>query len=195
MQRRKALRDKEFEAVVDLAGSVFGWSGSRRVGYVNPMAPVCRGFQLGCVGSAVVAWSWNVCKCILYCTQDHAKLPLFQAISFDSQTVDNPLDIICIKPTKKQSFSTLLFRQYLTKRVCCCTIMLVLTNSGGTMATWGRWGGTAVSSLPVRREVNANGQEKAAEDRDQRHRVDRGHRYSNYLRSNSVLTARRQPGG
>ena len=58
------------------------------------------------------------------------------------------------------------------------------------MATWGRWGGTAVSSLPVRREVNANGQEKAAEDRDQRHRVDRGHRYSNYLRSNSVLTAR-----
>ena len=45
------------------------------------------------------------------------------------------------------------------------------------------------------REVNANGQEKAAEDRDQRHRVDRGHRFSYYLRSNSVLTARRQPGG
>ena len=45
------------------------------------------------------------------------------------------------------------------------------------------------------REVNANGQEKAAEDRDQRHRVDRGHRYSNYLRSDSVLTARLQPGG
>ena len=63
------------------------------------------------------------------------------------------------------------------------------------MVTWGRWGGTAVSSLPVRREVNANGQEKAAEDRDQRHRVDRGHRYSNYLRSDSVLTARLQPGG
>ena len=57
MQRRKALRDKEFEAVVDLAGSVFGWGGSRRAGYVNPAAPVCRGFQLGCVGSAVVAWS------------------------------------------------------------------------------------------------------------------------------------------
>ena len=45
------------------------------------------------------------------------------------------------------------------------------------------------------REVNASGQEKAAEDRDQRHRVDRGHRYSNYLRSDSVLTARLQPGG
>ena len=73
--------------------------------------------------------------------------------------------------------------------------MLVLTNSGGTMATWGRWGGMAVSSLPCRKGVNANGQEKAAEDRDQRHRVDRGHRYSNYLRSDSVLTARLQPGG
>ena len=57
MQRRKALRDKEVEAVMDLAGSVFGRGGSRRVGYVNPMAPVCRGFRLGCVGSAVVAWS------------------------------------------------------------------------------------------------------------------------------------------
>ena len=43
--------------------------------------------------------------------------------------------------------------------------------------------------------MNASGQEKAAEDRDQRHRVDRGHRYSNYLRSDSVLTARLQPGG
>ena len=60
MQRRKALRDKEFEAVVDLAGSVFGWSGSRRAGYVNPMAPVCRGFRLGCVGSTVVAWSQKI---------------------------------------------------------------------------------------------------------------------------------------
>ena len=178
---------------MDLAGSVFGRGGSRRVGYVNPAAPVCRGFQLGCVGSTVVAWSWNVCNCILYCTQDHAKLPLFQAISFDSQTVDNPLDIICIKPTKKQSFSTLLFRQYLTKRVCCCTIMLVLTNSGGTMATWGRWGGTAVSSLPCRKGVNANGQEKAAEDRDQHHRLDRGHRSGDYLCFNSVLTARLAP--
>jgi len=57
MQRRKALRDKEVEAVMDLAGSVFGWGGSRRVGYVNPVALICRGFQLGCVGSAVVAWS------------------------------------------------------------------------------------------------------------------------------------------
>ena len=45
------------------------------------------------------------------------------------------------------------------------------------------------------REVNASGQEKAAEDRDQRHRVDRGHRYGNYLCSDSVLTARLQPGG
>ncbi len=62
------------------------------------------------------------------------------------------------------------------------------------MATWGPWGGMAVSSPPpVRREVNANGQEKAAEDRDQRHRVDRGHRNSNYLCSNSVLTARLVP--
>ena len=61
------------------------------------------------------------------------------------------------------------------------------------MVTWGRWGGTAVSSLPVRREVNANGQEKAAEDRDQRHCVDRGHRNSNYLCANSVLTARMVP--
>ena len=43
------------------------------------------------------------------------------------------------------------------------------------------------------REVNANGQEKAAEDRDQRHRVDRGHRNSNYLCANSVLTARMVP--
>ena len=66
MQRRKALRDKEVEAVVDLAGSVFGWSGSRRVGYVNPMALICRGFQLGCVGSTVVAWSWNVCISVGY---------------------------------------------------------------------------------------------------------------------------------
>ena len=64
------------------------------------------------------------------------------------------------------------------------------------MATWGRWGGTAVSSLPpIRREVNANGQEKAAEDCDQRHRVDRGHRSGDYLCSNSVLTARRPPSG
>ncbi len=61
MQRRKALRDKEVEAVVDLAGSVFGRGGSRRVGYVNPMALICRGFQLGCVGSTVVAWSWKIC--------------------------------------------------------------------------------------------------------------------------------------
>ena len=62
------------------------------------------------------------------------------------------------------------------------------------MATSGRWGRTAVSSPPpVRKEVNANGQEKATEDRDQRHRVDRGHRFSDYLRSYSVLTARLRP--
>ena len=61
------------------------------------------------------------------------------------------------------------------------------------MDTWGRWGGTAVSSLPVRREVNANGQEKAAEDRYQRHHVDRGHRSGDYLCFNSVLTARLAP--
>ena len=60
MQRRKALRDKEFKAVMDLAGSVFGRGGSRRVGYVNPMAPVCRGFQLGCVGSTVVVCSTKI---------------------------------------------------------------------------------------------------------------------------------------
>ena len=28
------------------------------------------------------------------------------------------------------------------------------------MDTWGRWGGTAVSSLPVRREVNAMDKKK-----------------------------------
>ena len=62
------------------------------------------------------------------------------------------------------------------------------------MATWGRWGGAAVSSLPpIRREVNANGQEKAAEDRDQHHRLDRGHRSGDYLCFNSVLTARLAP--
>ena len=62
------------------------------------------------------------------------------------------------------------------------------------MAAWGRWGGMAVSSPPpVRKEVNANGQEKAAEDRGQRHYVDRGHRFSNYLCSYSVLTARKAP--
>ena len=60
MQRRKALRDKEFEAAMDLAGSVFGRGGSRRVGYVNPAALICRGFRLGCVGSTVVAWSQKV---------------------------------------------------------------------------------------------------------------------------------------
>ena len=47
-------------------------------------------------------------------------------------------------------------------------------------------------SLPGR-EVNANGQEKAAEDRGQRHCVGRGHRFSNYLCSYSVLTARKAP--
>ena len=61
------------------------------------------------------------------------------------------------------------------------------------MATWGRWGGTAVSSLPCRKGVNANGQEKAAEDRDQHHRLDRGQRSGDYLCSNSVLTARLAP--
>ena len=66
MQRRKALRDKEFEAAMDLAGSVFGRGGSRRVGYVNPMALICRGFQLGCVGSTVVAWSWKICISVGY---------------------------------------------------------------------------------------------------------------------------------
>ncbi len=60
MQRWKALRDKEFEAVMNLVGSVFGRGGSRRVGYVNPMALICRGFRLGCVGSTVVAWSQKV---------------------------------------------------------------------------------------------------------------------------------------
>ena len=60
MQRRKALRDKEVEAVMDLAGSVFGWGGSRRAGYVNPAALICRGFRLGCVGSTVVAWSQKI---------------------------------------------------------------------------------------------------------------------------------------
>ena len=55
MQRWKALRDKEFEAVMNLVGSVFGRGGSRRAGYVNPMALICRGFRLGCVGSTVVA--------------------------------------------------------------------------------------------------------------------------------------------
>ena len=43
------------------------------------------------------------------------------------------------------------------------------------------------------REVNANGQEKAAEDRDQHHRLDRGHRSGDYLCFNSVLTARLAP--
>ena len=60
MQRWKALRDKEFEAVRNLVGSVFGRGGSRRVGYVNPMALICRGFRLGCVGSTVVAWSQKI---------------------------------------------------------------------------------------------------------------------------------------
>ena len=63
------------------------------------------------------------------------------------------------------------------------------------MVTWGRWGGTAVSSLPVRREVNASGQEKVSADRDQHHRLGRGHRYSNYLCPYSVLTARLPPSG
>ena len=57
MQRRKALRDKEFEAVVDLAGSVFGWGGSRRVGYVNYKAIFYKGLWGFQAGSTVVVWS------------------------------------------------------------------------------------------------------------------------------------------
>ena len=100
-------------------------------------------------GSALVAQSQKFRKLVLNNAYLRKRHPLFRRIYLNKQISNNLLDIIPYHSNKKgRALLPCLFRQYLTNITNRCTIALVPTDPGGAVAAWGRWGGTAVSSLP-----------------------------------------------